>query len=835
VRLQTGDRIDNFEVIRLLGAGGMGEVYLAADVRLSRQVALKILPSHLSQNTDKLRRFAQEARATSALNHPNILTVYDIGEENGTHFIAAEFVAGETLRDKIRGERLSINEALEIAVQAASALSAAHEAGIIHRDIKPENIMLRRDKLVKVLDFGLAKLVETSPEKIDSQAETRAHVKTAEGVVVGTVQYMSPEQARGKVVDARTDVWSLGCVLYEMVAGRITFGGDSTADCFAAIINKQPLPLSHCAENVPARLEEIVAKCLEKDPDERYQTAKDLLIDLRRLKKRLEFEAEIERTPPPENSVTESNETKTKSTVAEETAQITQTIFSAESAARGVKRGLPVVTASLIILLAVVGFSFWYFSNRNTSTEAQQINSIAVLPFENAIGDAGLDYLSDGVSESVIDRLSGLPQLKVIARSSSFRYRGQNLDLPKIADALGVDAIVTGRVLQRDGNYLIRVDVIDVRENKQFWGENFTRKASDVQTLQTDISREIAENLRLKLSGTQNEQLAKQRTNNPQAYEVLLRGRFYFNKGRAENFNKAVEFYEQAVALDPNYALAYAELAEGYNLNGGRGLDFKQILVKQEAAARRALELDAGLAEAHYAMAEVKRKQWNWREAERGYLRAIELNPNLPRAYRGYAMYLTAMKRHDEAIANARRARELDPLSFPININLGIRLYSARRFDEAIAAWQKNVELAPETPSSYFWLGNAYMAKGMNEQAIAEFRELLRKGYGRVATEALIGIVYARTGERARAEEILEKFKTTPLEAVPPNLAVYNERNAALLYDALGRRDEAIAELEKAYAERNPNLPFISFDPAFDSLSSDPRFQDLVRRMNLPQ
>lgn len=492
---------------------------------------------------------------------------------------------------------------------------------------------------------------------------------------------------------------------------------------------------------------------------------------------------------------------------------------------------IPVIVIGLLaVVIAIIVNS--YLSRRSTGA----IESIAVLPFENASGNAELEYLSDGVSESVIDRLAQLPQLKVIARSSSFKYRGQNLNLQEIAAALGVDAIVTGRVIQRGDSYLIRVDLTDVRENKQLWGENFNRKGSDVQVLQTDISREIAENLRLRSSGTQTRQLASLGMTNPQAYELLLKGRFQFNQGGQDKFDRAVEYYEQAIAVDPNYALAYAELAEGYNYNGGRGLDLKQVLLKQEAAAQRALELNAGLAEAHYALAEIKRRRWQWQEAEREYFRSIELNPNLGRAYRGYAEYLSLMRRHDEAVANAKRARDLDPLSIYTTGSLGRRFYLARRFDEALAAFQTNAEQSPESPVPHYWLGKVYAAKGMYPQAMAEFREAVRKGSGATAiVEALIGVIYVKTGERGQAEEILRRVRTSPREASPPNARVNYEQNLASLYDALGMRDEALAALETAYTERNPNLPFAGTDPAFDNLRSDPRFRDLMKRMNLPE
>ncbi len=491
------------------------------------------------------------------------------------------------------------------------------------------------------------------------------------------------------------------------------------------------------------------------------------------------------------------------------------------------KRGIAVVLS--VLILAAVSLSYWLFIHRSSFSLSNPtpIESIAVLPFENGSGDANLDYLSDGVSEGVIDRLSQLPQLKVIARSSSFQYRGQNLNLKEIADALGVQAIVTGRVVRRGDSYIIRVDVTDVRENKQLWGENFNRKVSDVQILQTDISREIADNLRLHLSGTQSQQLAGQGTVNPRAYELLLKGRFYYNQhGSRENIYKAVEYWEQAVAVDPNYALAYAELAGGYGSRGGRGLDRNQRETKREAAARRALELDANLAEAHIALASIKLDRWEWQEAEREYRRAIELNPNLPRAHNGYASYLSLMSRHDEAIAEVKHAGQVDPMGFPVSANAGLIFFRARRYDEAMESLKKLLELDQASPAAHKQLGDVYEVKGMYPEAIAEYQEAIRlRGGNSPNPEAHLGAIYVKTGERAKAEQILQKLRMSGSDAP--------QGDVPLLPAALGMRDEAFALLEKAYAERAPDLPHIAVEPYYDSLRSDPRFHGLLQRMGL--
>ena len=470
-------------------------------------------------------------------------------------------------------------------------------------------------------------------------------------------------------------------------------------------------------------------------------------------------------------------------------------------------------------------FGYRYFA----TADVRQIESIAVLPFENASGNADLDYLSDGVSESVIDRLSQLPQLKVIARSSSFRYRGQNLNLQEIAEALDVQAIVTGRVLQRGNGYIIRVDLTDVRENKQLWGENFNRQVSDIQILQSDIAREIAENLSLRLSGAQTRQLAKQGTTNPEAYELMLKGRFWLNKAGIDNFIKAVEYYEQAVTVDPGYALAHAELSDAYRfIYSGTIQDRKQRRIKAAAAARNALNLDDNLAEAHIAEAGIMRDSWEWQKAESEYKRAIELNPNISAARGGYAIYLSLMARHDEAIDEIRRAREISPLSLIQTSGAGSIFLYARRYDEALEAMNKRLELDRTLPLPVGRIGEIYEAKGMNSEAILSYQESVRlRGNPFNRESARLGAIYAKMGERTKAEEILQLLESGAEQVVPTNLA--------LVYEALGRRDEAFVQLEKAFDDRDPGLPFMNIDPAFDSMRSDPRFKDLLRRMGLPK
>ena len=839
-RPKIGSLLNHYRIVSLIGAGGMGEVYLAEDTRLGRRVAVKILPEDVNRDKTRLQRFEQEARAASALNHPNILTVFEFGDEKGLHFLATEFIEGKTLRDEINGGELSIAAALSIAEQVAFALSAAHSAGIVHRDLKPENIMVRSDGIVKVLDFGLAKLLQDGVGQTDPEAATRALVRTDPGAVMGTAAYMSPEQVKGKEADARTDIWSLGAVLYETLTGKMPFTGENSNEVIASILKSEPLSVSAFVPVIPHDVEKIVGKTLRKDREERYQNVKDLWLDLKDVKQDVEIAAKLERSTAPDRTssistayaiapISTGDKLNSPTGVVQETTSagsVVRTASSAEylvSEIKSHKRGMLIGLGMLIVALVAGGW--WLY--RNASPSGEQITSIAVLPFENGSGDPNLDYLSDGLSETLIDKLSELPQLKVIARNSSFRYRGSDLDLQDVANKLGVRAIVTGKVARVGDNINVRVEMVDATENRQLWSEQYNRNAADLLSVQQDIAQTASDKLRLKLSGAQEQQLAKPGTTVPQAYELVLKGRFYDNKGGTENRKQANEYFQQAVAADPNYALAYAELAESYaGIAASSEVNQKEYLSKADIAAHRALELDENLPNTHIALGFIYLHAWDWTAAEKEYKRAIELNANLPDAHRSYAAFLSRMCRHDEAIAEAMRGRELDPLSLESNRVLGYRLYQARKYDESIKVFQKIIEMDPNYDAAYGIMGYAYTAKHQFKEAIDAYKEAIRLGDKSTSVQVYLGEAYVGNGEREKAQAILKQLQTTKEYVSPGELAV--------LYGALGDKDAAFASLEKAYSEHDLQLQFLKVDPSYDRLRDDPRYQDLMRRVGLP-
>jgi serine/threonine protein kinase/tetratricopeptide (TPR) repeat protein len=798
MRLTPGTRLGRYEIRSLLGIGGMGEVYLAHDTTLHRAVAIKLLPGHLASDTDRLQRLEQEAYAASSLNHPNILTIHEVGTHDGTHFIATEFVDGESLRHRLTHARLELREVLDIGAQIASALGAAHAAGIVHRDVKPENIMLRKDGIVKVLDFGLAKVA--GGQAWDSEGATIAAPDTEPGTVLGTVQYMSPEQARGLETDARTDIWSFGVVLYEMLAGRSTFEGRTSSDVIAAILRTEPPPLARYVDDAPPELDRIVTKALQKDPEERYQAVKDLGLDLKGLKRRLEFDTQAARTIP-------------------------STPLTPASAAP--RRTLS--RAALVMLIAgavaVVALGYGAYSGYLGGTGKGNIDSIAVLPFANQSGNPDNEYLSDGISETLINSLSELTGLKVIARTSSFNYKGKQINPREVAKALGVEAIVTGRLGQRGETLLISAELIDARDDTQMWGDRYNRNAADLLAVQADISREIAEKLRRRLSSGERDRVTKPETANRQAYELALQGRFYASKGGTQNQKKAIEYFQQAVGIDPNYALAYVRLSNNYrSLVFNSVLDPKEYMPKVEAAVRKALELDDTLAEAHVALGNFLRESWEWAGAEREYQRAIALNPNLATARRDYGAFLSSMGRHDQAIAEVTRGRELDPLSRFVTTQIGYRLFFARRYDEAIDRLKP--ELHQGLTLTPLVLGYIYAATGKYKEAMAAYQVAIDRGDDTPSTQIYLGAAYARAGDRQRAQAILKRLESGERYVSPGELPV--------LYIALGQREQAFRSWEKAFAARDLQLQFLGIDPSFDSVRDDPRFADLMRRVGLP-
>jgi eukaryotic-like serine/threonine-protein kinase len=824
--------LSHYRIISRLGAGGMGEVFLAEDTHLGRRVAVKVLPAAFTGDAERLRRFEQEAKAASALNHPNIITIHEIGHASGEHFIVTEYIAGRTLRERLR-DAMKLTEALDIAAQAAGALAAAHEAGIVHRDIKPENLMLRPDGYVKVLDFGLAKLVEQRPVEVDSLAPTVAKVDTEPGVLLGTVQYMSPEQARGLQVDSRSDIFSLGVVLYEMVAGRRPFMGETKTDIILAIVDKEPPPLSEYVPDAPQELERIVSKALRKDREARYQHIKDLLLDLRDLKQELEFRAKLARTAPSDASVrgpavdsVRQTEIATARLEAVPTGQelIARTASSAERVVGEIKRRKRGVIVSLL-LLAVTAAAAYFIRQ---ALRPRAITSIAVLPFVNVSGDKDDNHLSDGLSESLIDALSALPDLKVIARSSSFRYRGSEVDAQETARALGVEALVMGRVARRGDVLQVRAEFVDMRERANLWSRQYSRRADDLLAVQAEIAEEIAGKLRARPLIGQQPQVARSGTDKPAAYELFLKGRYFRYQGGAANRKRAVEFLNQAVAFDPDYAPAYAQLSANYRLLADAGaVDPKEGMVRAEAAALRALDLDPNLAEAHLALANVRLNALRWEDAEREYRRAVELNPNLAPAHSGYSYFLSLVGRHDEAVAEVRRAKELDPLSPGVSADLGYRLFFARRHDEAVAALKQALELERGDPAVHHFLALVYTAQRRYPEAFAAYDEAIKLGGDGPSLQIYLGYTHAKAGEAAKARAILKQLEATNRYVSPAELAV--------LLAALGEREQALASLEKAQAAHDLQLQFLGVDPGYDALRDAARFKNLMNLTGLSE
>jgi serine/threonine-protein kinase len=801
----------------------MGEVYLAEDTQLDRTVALKVLPADIASDQQRMQRFIQEAKAASALNHPNILTIYGIGEADSACFIAMEYIVGITLRERVLKEQMTIGEVLEVGMQVASALSAAHDAGIIHRDIKPENIMLRPDGYVKVLDFGLAKLTEKASSQKHTDASTL--LETDPGVVMGTIVYMSPEQARGMAVDGRSDVWSLGVVLYEMIAGRQPFTGETKSDVISLILQKEPPPLARFAPGVPAEMERIVMKALAKDTEERYQTIKDLMIDLRRLKQRLELDAEIERTGSGTGPIAASGGQTVQANL--QTAQgtgevrVARPTSSAEyivSELKQHKRWIAPVALALLVAASALLYFLFIQGNRTAA-----IDSIAVLPLVNANNDPNTDFLSDGITESLINSLSQIPELRVMARSTAFRYKGQELDPQKIGRELDVSAVLTGRVHQRGDMLTIQVDLVDTRDGSQLWGEQYVRKLSDILIVQQSISREVSEKLRLKLSGEQQEQLTKRYTESTEAYELYLRGRYHWNKRTTDGLMKGIEYFQQAIQADPNYALAYAGLADSYNVLSTNGVrPPREAFPRAKEAAEKALALDDTLAEAHSALAFIKTVyEWDWHGAEKEFRRAIELNPKYSNAHYFYAFaHLLSLGRMDEANTEIKRALELEPFSLIINTNLGRTLFLARQYDKAIEQYRRTLEMDAGFPRAHERLQEAYEQKGMYADAIADL-EKINPEFG-----SRLRAAYERSGVAGYWRTRIDFDRESKLPYVSPYFT-------AVKYAALGDKDRALESLEKAFNERDTWLVHLKVDPMLDSVRSDPRYTRLLEGMNL--
>ena len=825
-----GTDIGPYKVLDSLGKGGMGEVYLARDTRLGRKIALKFLSVDFTRDEDRVRRFQQEARAASGLNHPNLITIFEIGEVESVHFISTEFIEGETLRTRISHTRMSTFEICDVAIQISSALTAAHAAGITHRDIKPENIMVRPDGVVKVLDFGLAKLTEPeTPDgsNCDPQAPTKIVltkkvVETDPGVVMGTVSYMSPEQARGLMVDARTDIFSFGVVLYEMIAGRVPFEGATFSDVISGILSKRPVPLARYADEVPPELERIVSKALAKDRDQRYQTIKDLFIDLKRLRQRLEVEAEFEHSSS--NDLARDPVVGRRSGAETSGARDTRgsdsipspihTTSSAEYLITGIKRHKK---TSFFVLSAVViaAVAITFISGR------RGIDSIAILPFANLTGDPKMEAIIDELTEGVIDHLYQLPGVRVISYGSIEQYKGRQIDAGTVGRELGVSAIMIGRISKRDDVLTLGAELIDARDKTRIWGEQEKVKFSDLMMAHHRLARSVSERLGLKLSDEQRK--------SRDAEELYETGRNYWNQRTTEGLNKGIDYFEKAVALKPDYAVAHAGLADCHNMLATYGVRAPaEEFPKAKAEALKALEIDDTLAEAHVSLAyALFRGDWKWADSEKEFRQALAMNPKSAQAHQWYANLLLTLGRDDEAIAHTKLAQELDSTSLIIRSHLGFLYFFAHRYDDSITACQKVLELDPTFFAVRRYLGQAYAQKGKYDQAVAEFQKAVAGSGGSPLMRAELAHTLAIAGKKDEAERILAELKQLATERY---ISAYS---IALVHSGLGNKDETFNSLERAFQDRADYLVFLKVDPRFDWLHSDTRFASLVERVGL--
>jgi serine/threonine protein kinase/tetratricopeptide (TPR) repeat protein len=841
---QMPEHIAHYRILQRLGKGGMGEVFLGEDTKQhNRKVALKVLPPELTQDESRLRRFKQEARAILTLNHPNILTIFEIGQTDSTYYIATEFIEGDTLRQCLWRNQIKIDEAIGIAIQIAMALEAAHAAGIVHRDIKPENIMLRndrfvRDRLIKVLDFGLAKLLERDGPQSDPEAVTMTISNTKPGAILGTTGYMSPEQAQGETVDTRTDIFSLGVVLYEMVAGRAPFTGPSDSHTRVSLIDHDPLPLSHYSPEVPRQLERIASKALAKDRSKRYQTITDLKIDLEQLREELtvsgsQLRDDTELAGGSRHTRITGREpmaTALRSRVGETQIESAPTVLPAAlpGKVRPNRTAALVMSASVLFMLAAAAIYFKY--------SRPPINSVAILPFVNDSNEPNAEYLSDGITESIINSLSQLPNLKVMSRNAVFRFKGHDVDPAEVGRSLKVGAVLMGRLVKLEDRLVIKTELIDVSDGSQLWGAEYNNSLSDILSVQDEISRTISEKLKVRLTGQDEEKLSKRYTKDAEAYELYLKGRYFWNKRGEAGLRNGIKHFKAAQERDPNYALAYSGLADSYALLCDIGVVAPlNEMPLAKAAAQKSVDIDPLLAEGYTSRAFVKLAyDWDWLGAEADFRKALDLNPKYPTAHQWYASYLVQMGKFDRAREEIEQAQQLDPLSPIISSNAGLYSYFEHRYDDAITQYRRTLEIDPSFWVAHHYLGLAYAKKGSHEEAISQLRGLLGSpGEGPLKEGAVekdpevaasLGFVYATAGRGGDAEAILERLKTLSERRYVSGLYL------AIIYAGLKDRDRALEYLNLAYESRHPGLVLIRVDPIFDDLRSDDRFKQLVKR-----
>jgi eukaryotic-like serine/threonine-protein kinase len=818
----VGRTVSHYQILEKLGGGGMGVVYKAKDTKLPRVVALKLLPERLAGDRQALLRFKREAHAASALNHPNVCVIHDVDEFDEQLFIVMEYLKGQTLQQFINSKPLRMDTLLDLAIQIADALDAAHAAGIVHRDIKPANVFVSDRNQAKVLDFGLAKVSrqQRMAAAVGGASMAQAGEEdqlTTPGVAMGTVAYMSPEQARGEELDARTDLFSLGALLYEMATGRMAFSGPNTAMVYDAVLHRTPAPAAKLNPQVPAELEAIIDKALEKDRRMRYQHASDVRTDLARLKRNaVAALPSVSRDQVPAGIGPEIGGARTTSAAPR---LLPERVFA--------RRPVIATAASLAVLLAaVVGLRLGLFRTLRGGPAVPRIQSLAVLPFDNLSGDQQQEYFVDGMADELITELAQISALRVIARTSVMLYRGTHTPLAEIARELNVDAVVEGAVLRSGNRVRINAQLIYAPTGAYLWAKSYQGDLRNILKLQGDVARDVAREIKIAVTPPERKRLEGTSAVNPAAYQAYLEGRYYWSRGTEHDWLRAKQYFEQAANIDPEYAPAYAGLSDYYNQTGL--LPPREAMGQARRYALKALAIDPNLAEAHTALAVVRwLGDWNWPGAESEFRRALELDPGEAEAHRFYAAYLVQTGRTDDAAAEIGRARKLDPLSIGTQVTTGWIFYYSRKYSKAVEECRKAVGMEPDSADAHDCLGLSYLAQKEYRRAIEECRDAVGLSGDDLTRAVDLGRAYARSGDKAAARSMLNQWSARANQSYVPPVFF------AQVYAALRERGQALAWLEKAYTDRDPYLVWLKVDPAFDSLRSEPQFQNLIRRLGL--